>query len=167
MTKVRAYKQGDIDTIPERVEDVHRQWFESLLILSDTAVTLTDDDGNVCVVMGSCMLWVGVADIWSLVHPESKVPSITLVRDTRKIIEDYCLEYAVKRCNASAFSNEQHQWMRLLGFVDEGRKTNYGPAGQDVIDMVKWSKRVTGNERVQAKEEWVSPDGHVPAARPA
>lgn len=158
MTKLRAYKAGDIDEIPERAEDVHRQWFESLLILSDTAMTLTDDDGNVAVVMGSCMLWQGVADIWSLVHPDSNVPAITLVRDTRKIIEDYCLELGVKRCNSMAFSEDQHKWMKLLGFVDEGVKRNYGPAGQDVIDMVKWSKRVQGNERVQAKEEWLPPD---------
>ncbi len=154
MTKVRAYRRGDIDQIPERVEDVHRQWFEAMLMLTDTAFTLTDDDDNVCVIMGACMLWLGVADMWSIVHPESKVPALTLVRDTRKLTEDYCTEYAVKRCNSMAFSDDQHQWMKLLGFVDEGVKVGYGPAGQDVFDMVKWSKRGRGNERVQAKDEW-------------
>ena len=159
MTKVRAYKHGDINEIPERADDVHRQWFEAMLLLSDHGVTLTDEDGNVAAIMGSCMLWQGCADIWSLVNPSSSVPTITLVRDTRKVIEDYCTLYGVKRCNAMAFSEDQHQWMRLLGFVDEGKKHAYGPNGQDVIDMVKWSRKDA--QRVQAKEGWLSPDGSL------
>lgn len=152
MTKVRAYQTGDVDHIPRREEDLQRRWFDALIILSDHAVTLTDDDGEVLVCMGSAMLWPGVADIWSLVHPETGVSALTLVRDTRKIIEDYCQVYGVHRCNAQAFHDIEHKWMQLLGFVDEGVKKRYGPQGQDVISMVKWYK--AKKMEVRPKAEW-------------
>lgn len=152
MTKVRAYQTGDVDHIPRRAEDLQRRWFDALIILSDHAVTLTDDDGEVLVCMGSAMLWPGVADIWSLVHPETGVSALTLVRDTRKIIEDYCQVYGVHRCNAQAFTDIEHKWMQLLGFVDEGVKKRYGPQGQDVISMVKWYK--AKKMEVRPKAEW-------------
>ncbi len=152
MTKVRAYQTGDVDQIPRRAWELQRRWFDALIILSDHAVTLTDDDGNVLVCMGSAMLWPGVADIWSIVHPETGVSALTLVRDTRKVIEDYCQVYGVHRCNAQAFDDDQHKWMQLLGFVDEGVRERYGPQQQDVIAMVKWyrAKKV----EVVPKAEW-------------
>lgn len=152
MTKIRAYQTGDVDQIPRRAEDVQRNWFDALIILSDHAFTLTDDDDNVVVCMGSAMLWPGVADMWSLVHPESKVPALTLVRDVRKVVEDFCQVYGVHRCNAQAFNDDQHKWMQLLGFVDEGVKKRYGPQGQDVISMVKWYK--AKKIEVRPKSEW-------------
>ncbi len=152
MTKVRAYQTGDVDQIPRRAEHQERKWFDALIILSGHAVTLTDDEDNVCVCMGSTMLWEGVADIWSLVHPDSAVPALTLVRDVRKVIEDYCQVYGVHRCNAQAFDDDQHKWMQLLGFVDEGVKVRYGPQGQDVIAMVKWYK--AKKVEVRPKEGW-------------
>ena len=154
MTKVRAYQTGDVDQIPRRAEQLQRRWFDALIILSDHAVTLTDDDDNVLVCMGSAMLWPGVADIWSLVHPESGTHALTLVRDTRKVIEDYCQVYGVHRCNAQAFDEDQHKWMQLLGFVDEHVKARYGPQQQDVIGMVKWYK--AKKVEVQPKPEWAA-----------
>lgn len=163
MTKVRAYQTGDVDQIPRRAEDVQRQWFDALIILSDHGFTLTDDDDNVCVCMGTAMLWAGVVDTWSLVHPECGVPALTLVRDVRKILEDYCQVYGVHRCNAQSFNDIEHRWMQLLGFVDEGVKKRYGPQGQDVISMVKWyeAKRVG----VTPKSEWEGFDRPVPEVR--
>jgi hypothetical protein len=152
MTKVRAYQTGDVDQIPRRAWELQRRWFDSVIILSDHAVTLTDDDDNVVLCMGSAMLWPGVADIWSIVHPESGVPALTLVRDTRKVIEDYCQVYGVYRCNAQAFDDDQHKWMQLLGFVDEGVKKRYGPQQQDVIGMVKWYK--AKKMEVRPRAEW-------------
>jgi hypothetical protein len=152
MTKVRAYQTGDVDQIPRRVEQLQRNWSDSLIILSDHAVTLTDDDDNVLMCMGTVMLWPGVADTWSLVHPETGVSALTLVRDTRKLLEDFCQVYGVHRCNAQAFDDDQHRWMQLLGFVDETVMHKYGPQQQDVIGMVKWyrAKRVG----VHPKSEW-------------
>ena len=152
MTKVRAYQTGDVDHIPRRAEELQRRWFDALIILSDHAVTLTDDDDNVLVCMGSAMLWPGVADIWSLVHPDSGTQALTLVRDTRKVIEDYSQVYGVHRCNAQAFNDDQHKWMQLLGFVDEHVKKRYGPQQQDVIGMVKWYK--AKKIEVRPKSEW-------------
>jgi hypothetical protein len=152
MTKVRAYQTGDVDHIPRRAEDLQRRWFDAVIILSDHGFTLTDDDDDVVVCMGTAMLWPGVVDTWSLVHPESGVPALTLVRDVRKVLEDYCQVYGVYRCNAQAFDDDQHRWMQLLGFVDEGVKERYGPQGQDVISMVKWyrAKKV----EVRPKSGW-------------
>ncbi len=163
MTKVRAYQTGDVDQIPRRAWELQRRWFDALIILSDHAVTLTDDDDNVVVCMGSAMLWPGVADIWSIVHPESSVPALTMVRDTRKVIEDYCQVYGVHRCNAQAFNDDQHKWMQLLGFVDEGVRVRYGPQQQDVIAMVKWYK--AKKIEVRPKSEWEGFDRPKPELR--
>ena len=152
MTKLRAYKTGDADQIPKRAEDLQRRWHETLIILSDAAVTLTDDDGNVQVVMATVMLWPGVADFVSLVHPEPTVPVITLVRDTRKVVEDYCQVMGVTRCNADAYNDDQLKWMRALGFVEEGKRERFGPQGQDVHIMVKWYR--LKKVEVKPKEEW-------------
>lgn len=163
MTKVRAYQTGDVDQIPRRAWELQRRWFDALIILSDHAVTLTDDDDNVAVCMGSAMLWPGVADIWSIVHPESSVSALTMVRDTRKVIEDYCQVYGVHRCNAQAFNDDQHKWMQLLGFVDEGVRERYGPQQQDVIAMVKWYK--AKKVGVYPKGEWEGFDRSAQKAR--
>lgn len=163
MTKVRAYQTGDVDQIPRRAWELQRRWFDALIILSDHAVTLTDDDDNVVLCMGSAMLWPGVADIWSIVHPESGVPALTLVRDTRKVIEDYCQVYGVRRCNAQAFDDNQHKWMQLLGFVDETKLHKYGPQGQDVIGMVKWYR--AKKREVRPKGEWEGFDRPAPESR--
>ena len=152
MTKMRAYQTGDVDQIPRRAEQLQRKWFDALIILSDHAMTLTDDNDKVLVCMGSAMLWPGVADIWSIVHPDSGTHALTLVRDTRKVMEDYCQVYGVYRCNAQAFDKDQHKWMQLLGFVDEGVKERYGPQQQDVISMVKWYK--AKKVEVHPKAEW-------------
>lgn len=149
MTKLRHYKDGDIDNIPVRVDDFPRGMMGPLLALSDMGFTLEDDDGNVVMCMGTSHLWPGVVDVWSAVHPDSGVPAITLVRETRKVLDDYCELHAVKRCNSMAFNDEQRKWMELLGFVREGVREKYGPRGQDVIDMVRWTRRGKSNDRVQ------------------
>lgn len=163
MTKVRAYQTGDVDQIPRRAGEVQRNWFDSLIILSDHAVTLTDDDDNVLMIMGTAVLWPGVADIWSLVHPETGTSALTLVRDMRKLLDDFCQVYGVYRCNAQAFDADQHKWMQLLGFVDEGVKKRYGPQGQDVTSMVKWYK--AKKMVVRPKSEWAGFDRPAPELR--
>ena len=154
MSKVtlRAYKDGDIDAIPVRVGDFPRGIMGPLLMLSDGAGTLLDEDGKILMCMGTAHIWPGVVDVWSYVHPNSGTSALTLIRETRKWLNDYCTLYGVRRCNALAFNEEQRKWMALLGFVREGIKEAYGPDGQDVIEMVRWGKRGKRNERLQAKE---------------
>lgn len=156
MTKVRAYQTGDVDQIPRRAEQLERRWFDTVIILSDHAVTLTDDEDNVLVCMGTAVLWPGVADIWSLVHPDSGTHALTLVRDVRKLLEDFCQVYGVRRCNAQAFDADQRKWMQLLGFVDENVLHKYGPQAQDVIGMVKWYR--ARKEEVRPKADWAGFD---------
>lgn len=153
MTQLRSYKDGDIDAIPERVDDFPRGLMGPLLAMSDTAFTLLDDEGNILMCLGVAHIWVGVADVWTAVHPNSGTSTLRLVRETRKIMNDYAEVYGVRRYNSMAFNDDQRKWMEVVGFVQEGVKHAYGPREQDVMDMVWWTRRGKRDERVQTEKQ--------------
>ena len=153
MTKLRSYEDGDINAIPERVDDFPRGLMGPLLAMSDTAFTLLDDEGNILMCLGVAHIWVGVADVWTAVHPDCGTSTLTLVRETRNVMNDYAAVYGVRRYNSMAFNDEQRKWMEVVGFVQEGVKHAYGPREQDVFDMVWWAGRGKRNERLQTKRQ--------------
>lgn len=133
---IRAYEVGDELHIPSQPNDWHRTIMAGLAMIGKTLTV--EHNGRVVVCMGLAKLWPGVADCWSLVHPEAGVPAIKLVRVVRSSLESFAIVEELRRANAMAHDDKQQRWMRCLGFEYEYTQREAGPQGEDLIGMVKW-----------------------------
>lgn len=136
--KIRAYELGDERYIPAQVNDWHRDIMAGLALVGKTLTV--EHNGQVVVVMGLAKLWPGVADCWSLVHPQSGATALQLVRVVRSSLESFAVVEDLRRANAMAGDDRQLRWMRCLGFEHEYTQRRAGPKGEDLHGMVKWFK---------------------------
>lgn len=142
MIQVRAFRPCDVDTIEP--QDRHLPALESVgewRRMIRTAATsgpawTAVQGGRVLGVAGLGQHWPGRSEAWCLLARD--VPVMTWPAIHRVVLK-VLASADIRRIEATTRAGfaQGERWMRMLGFVSEGRLAAYGPDG---ADHTKWAR---------------------------
>ena len=135
-----GYVIGDEMKIATGPDQWHVPFVPSLAEVGD-AITIWENDVP-RVIVGIIPMWDGVAEGWSVIDVEDRVPVREMIRMVTWWMDTFCKGTGVRRLESSAGSEAQYKWMRFLGFMPEYVKVEVAPDGSNMIGMVKWFRRL-------------------------
>ena len=91
-------------------------------------------------VVGHTIMWPGLADAWLYASDEVRGHGMSLVRQSKKLLEDSQQKFGIRRTNCIIHEDrpEYLKWAELIGFKGESYMAKAAPDGKGLFLMVKW-----------------------------
>ena len=139
MLSYRNYEPGDIEKVDARYEVIGPDNLSDYHLENSHMRTFYSGD-KILGVMAHTMIWPGLGEAWVHVSEDIRGHGMSLVRNTKRILEEDQRIYNVRRTNALIHEDryEYLKWVKLLGFVGESFMPKAAPDGKGLFLMVKW-----------------------------
>ena len=139
MLSYRDYQDGDIDRVDARSEVINPNDLSDHHLENSHMRTFYIGE-RILGVVAHTMIWPGLGEAWVHVSDDIRGHGMSLVRNTKKLLEEDQRKYNVRRTNALIHEDryEYLKWVKLLGFVGESYMPKAAPDGKGLFLMVKW-----------------------------